>query len=351
MYFGSDNQSGASDKVMQALLEANRGVSSSYGTDDWTRKAESKLEEVFQTQLKVYFVASGTAANCLALSCLAQPWDMILCHAHAHILNDELSAPEFYTGGARLYGIDLDQPKLTVASLEAYLDGFEGHVPHTSEPMVLSLTQLTETGSVYTLDELKSLTKIAKSHGLKVHMDGARFANALVDLDVSPAAMTWQAGVDVLCLGASKNGALAAEAVIFFDTELAKEFEFRRKRAGHLLSKGRLLGAQFCAWLDDSHWLDLARYANAQATALAKLIDETSGCERVWERGGNEVFALLDSKACTLLRAEGAIFSEWPKRFLPKEKQSDSRHFVRLVVSHNADEQDIQKFGSLLQSA
>jgi threonine aldolase len=348
MYFGSDNQSGASEKVMQALVDANRGVSSSYGTDDWTRNAESALEQVFETKLKVYFVASGTAANCLALSCLAKPWDMILCHAQAHILNDELSAPEFYTGGARLNGLDLDQPKLSASSLAQYLESFEGHVPHTAEPSVLSLTQLSETGSAYTLEELRSLASIAKSHDMKVHMDGARFANALVALDVSPAEMTWRAGVDVLCLGASKNGALAAEAVIFFDMELAAEFELRRKRAGHLLSKGRLLGAQFCAWLDDNHWLDLAGYANQKAETLAIGIDRTSECERVWERGGNEVFALLNDSSMQALREQGAVFSEWPKRFLPKEKQLDSRAFVRLVVSHTTQNEEIDQFCSLL---
>lgn len=349
MNFGSDNQSGASEKVIQALLESNAGVSGSYGADEWTHRAEQMLCDVFETDLKAFFVTSGTAANCLALSSMVNPWDTIVCHGHAHIINDELTAPEFYTGGARLLGLGLDSPKLKAEELRAYLDRFEGHPPHTSNPRVLSLTQLNEAGCAYTLSELNQLTDIAKKHEMRVHMDGARFSNALVSIDCSPAEMTWKAGVDVLCLGASKNGALAAEAVIFFDKALAENFEFRRKRAGHLLSKGRVLGAQLCAWLEDQHWLELARASNDHAQKLAEGICESEHAELVWPVDGNELFALIKHAQVKALRAEGAIFYEWPQRFLGGSKRlASDESLVRLVVSFNTSEQEVQDFIKLL---
>ena len=348
MNFGSDNQSGASEKVLQAIVEANSGAQSSYGTDSWTRRAEALLEEFFETSVDVFFVPSGTAANCLALSSLVQPWDQILCHAHAHILNDELSAPEFYTGGARLTGLGLEAPKLQVETLSSYLDTFEGHEPHTPMPKALSITQLSESGCAYTLEELRGLTAIAKRHNMHVHMDGARFANALVSLGCTPAEMTWKSGVDVLCLGASKNGALAAEAVIFFDKDLAKDFEFRRKRAGHLLSKGRFLGAQFCAWLEDGHWREIASKSNASAKYLSEGIFKSRNCEGVWSSDGNEVFALIPDKKVEALREAGAVFGEWPARFLGALLKKPDTTFVRLVCSFNTSQEELDQFLSIL---
>lgn len=351
MYFGSDNQSGASEHVLNAIIEANTGTCASYGTDVWTQKAERMLCDVFETELKAYFVASGTAANCLALSSLVQPWDQIVCHAHAHILNDELSAPEFYSGGARLTGLGLDAPKLQLETLSGYLDTFEGHEPHTPMPKALSLTQLSESGCAYSLEELRGLTAIAKKHAMHVHMDGARFANALVALGCSPADMTWKSGIDVLCLGASKNGALAAEAVIFFNQKLAKDFEFRRKRAGHLLSKGRLLGAQFCGWLENNHWIELATRSNAQAAKLAKGIQGSANSELAWPEQqanfGNEVFAFIKDQKISELRQAGAVFYEWPERFLPN-KNFEGTTLVRLVVSFNTSDEEVERFLNIL---
>lgn len=348
MNFGSDNQSGASEKILQAIVAANSGAESSYGTDRFTLQAEASLAEFFETEVQVYFVASGTAANCLALSSLVNPWEMVICHSHAHIINDELSAPEFYTGGARLLGLDLDKPKLSEHGLRQYLESFDGHDPHTSTPRALSLTQLSETGSAYSLDELGALIKLAKEHGMRVHMDGARFANALVGLDCTPAEVTWKLGVDVLCLGASKNGALAAEAVVFFDKSLAKDFEFRRKRAGHLLSKGRLLGSQFCAWLDADHWRGLAERSNAVARRVMQGIDASSFAEVVWPVDGNEVFSLIDNSKIKELRAAGAVFAEWPERFLSKGIERENAALVRLVFSFNTTDQEIDQFLSIL---
>jgi len=354
MNFGSDNQSGASEQVLNAIIAANAGSSSSYGTDEWTHKAELLLAEIFETDLKAYFVTSGTAANCLALSCLVQPWDQIVCHDHAHILNDELTAPEMYTGGARLTGLDIDRPKLSQQALFEYLTTFEGHEPHTPQPRALSITQLSESGCAYSLEEIQALTSLTKKHDMNVHMDGARFANALISLNCSPADMTWKAGVDVLCLGASKNGALAAEAVIFFNKELAKDFEYRRKRAGHLLSKGRLLGAQFCGWLEQNHWLDLATQSNAQAHKLAQSIQSSCYSELAWPEQkanfGNEVFAFIDNAKIKELRNAGAVFYEWPKRFLPTKDRSDAT-LVRLVASFNTSDSELTQFENVLHSS
>jgi len=351
MNFGSDNQSGASTKIMQALVAANAGSASSYGTDEWTQAAARALVKVFETELHVYFVTSGTAANCLALASLVQPWDQIICHDHAHILNDELSAPELFTGGARLTGLDLELPKLSADTLARFLTTFEGHAPHTAQPKALSLTQLSESGCAYTLDELHALISLAKQHDMHVHMDGARFVNALVTLGCTPAEMTWKAGVDVLCLGASKNGAWAAEAVIFFNQDLAHEFEYRRKRAGHLLSKGRFLGAQFNAWLEDDHWLDLANRSNTQAAKLAQGIDLSSNGELAWPEEqanfGNEVFAFISNQKISELRASGAVFYEWPKRFLPT-KSVEGATLVRLVVSFNTTTEEVEQFLTIL---
>jgi threonine aldolase len=348
MNFGSDNQSGASEKILQAIVAANSGAESSYGTDRWTQQAEEKLAEFFETEVQVYFVASGTAANCLALSSLVSPWELIVCHSHAHILNDELSAPEFYTGGARLLGLDLDKPKLSESGLRQYLERFDGHDPHTSTPRALSLTQLSETGSAYSLDELSALTQLAKAYDMRVHMDGARFANALVGLGCTPAEMTWKLGVDVLCLGASKNGALAAEAVVFFDKSLAKDFEFRRKRAGHLLSKGRLLGSQFCAWLEADHWRGLAEKSNAAARRIMTGIEASAFAEVIWPVDGNEVFALIDNQKIKELRDAGAIFGEWPERFLSKGIARENATLVRLVFSFNTTDQELEQFLDIL---
>jgi threonine aldolase len=349
MNFGSDNQSGASEKVMQALVEANAGSMGSYGADEYTIKAEQLLRDVFECDLKAFFVSSGTAANCLALSSIVSPHQQILCHEHAHILNDELSAPEFFTGGARMRGFDLDAPKLRAESLETYLTNFEGHTPHTANPGALSLTQLAETGVAYSLEELRGLTDLAHEYGLKVHMDGARFTNALLGLGCSAADMSWKSGIDVLCLGASKNGALAAESIIFFNTELADGFEYRRKRAGHLLSKGRLLGAQFCAWLEDDHWLQLAEGSNKHAAKLARGLECSQHASLVWPVDGNELFVKISNERISKLRAQGAVFYEWPERFLGLQHgRRENSTLVRMVTSFITTEAEVNEFLSLL---
>lgn len=345
MFFGSDNQSGASAQIMDALVKANNGLCASYGDDDWTQAAIQRVREIFEhSECAVYFMVTGTAANCLALSALVKPWQTILCQQQAHIAMDESTAPEFFTGGARLITLDAGKARLTRATLEDYLQRQTLHVPHNPVPGALSITQANEAGQVYRPEEIAALCQLAHAKGMKVHMDGARFANAIAAVDCSPADMSWRAGVDVLCLGASKNGCLAAEMVIFFDPKLAEEFEFRRKRAGHLLSKGRLLGAQVLAWFQDQHWLALAKHANTQAQRLATELVHINGVQLVWPVEANELFVLLPEAMACVLEAEGAVFYAWDVSTLPNGFAIDPcQRFVRLVTSFATTEEEVEQ--------
>lgn len=317
MNFGSDNQSGVSPQILDALVTACSGPAASYGNDRWTQEAEQALASLFGHPLRAFFVSTGTAANCLALSALAPPWGGILCHAQAHLISDESSAPEFFTGGARLLPIATDSGKVTAQSLRQALAVLPDARPHSIRPSALSLTQATENGLVYSPDELRALSDIAHAHGLHVHMDGARFANALVALGCTPAELTVHAGIDVLSFGASKDGALAAEAVVFFNTALAEDFDLRRKRAGQLVSKGRLFGAQFCGWLRDGHWLQLARHANACATRLAAALQSHPQVQRAWPVQANEVFVVLPRTLLAQLHEAGVQCYDWYASSLP----------------------------------
>ncbi|RAU18835.1 low specificity L-threonine aldolase [Nitrincola tibetensis] len=345
MYFGSDNQAGVSAAIMQALVEANQGIAAAYSDDEWTHRARAAIADWFECDADVHFVSTGTAANCLALACSLEPWQIALCHGQAHIINDELTAPEFFTGGARLLGLDAQAPKLSAITLGHTLSQGSAHPPHNAEPAVLSLTQLTESGQVYSLEELRELTDIAHQYGLIVHMDGARFTNALVSLDCSPAEMTWRVGIDVLSLGATKNGAMTAEAVIFFKPSLAKKFVHLRKRSGHLLSKSRWISAQFLAWLKDDHWRELALHANQQARQLSAGIAEHPKCRIVWPTQGNEVFAVMPKALIQSLRDQGGIFYEWTPSFVPAEQRvREHEAMVRLVCSFQTKPCEVVQF-------
>ncbi len=347
--FGSDNMAGASTQVLRAMAEANAGPAYSYGADPWTREAERLLADVFERELKAFFVTSGTAANSLALGALAQPWNGILCHPHAHIIEDECSAPEFFTGGARLIPISGSQGKIagkiTAAALQWALERLPADAPHNVTPSVVSLSQASECGLVYRPDEIAALADVARSRALTIHMDGARFANAVADLGCKPSELTWKAGVDVLCLGASKNGALAAEAVIFFHPAQAANFAIRRKRGGHLVAKGRFLGAQFTGWLRDGHWLDLARTANLRAAQLAEGLGRALDVRLVWPTDANEVFVILPRSVDARLRAAGCYYYEWnPDSLPPGESVAPDEVFVRLVTSFATTSEEVSEF-------
>jgi threonine aldolase len=345
MQFGSDNQTGASAQVLEMITTANTGHTHGYGHDEWTQRAVEALRETFQCDLEAFFVATGTAANVLALSCLVQPWEVILCHHQSHLMIDESTAPEFFTGGARLIGLALGDGKLNPQHLSEYFQSAGLDVPHNPQARALSITQATESGLVYTPGELAELTATARHHKLSVHMDGARFSNALATLGCTPADITWKAGVDILCLGATKNGCLAAEAVIIFNRALSEQFIQRRKRSGHLLSKGRFFGAQMLGWLKDDHWLGLARHANAQAARLANELATIPEVHIVWPTQANEVFVVMPKQMASQLQAAGAEFYEWYREALPRDMViQDDEVFVRLVTSFATQDSHVHDF-------
>ena len=308
MRFASDNWAGAAPEIIDAIAAANGGATPAYGGDPVTARAADRLRTVFGVDCAAYFVATGSAANSLALATLCPPYGMIACHEAAHIQMDECGAPEFYTGGAKLLPIPGANGKLTPQGVTGALAGFPERPPHGMPAAALSITQGTECGTLYTSREIAALCEAAGA--LKVHMDGARFANA-VAAGLDPADTTWRAGVDVLSFGATKNGCLAAEAVVFFNPEDAADFEFRRKRAGHLISKGRFIAAQFDAWLTDGLWLRLATDANRMAKRLSEGLAAIDGVEISYPTEINEVFVVFPEGVADALREAGAAFYPW----------------------------------------
>ncbi len=346
MNFASDNWAGAHPAIMAALIRANDGHAPSYGGDALTKRVEKKFCEIFERDVAVYFVATGGAANALALSQLCPSWGMILCHEESHIQMDECGAPEFFTGGAKLLPIKGPAGKLSPDALKGALAGFPERPPHGMPARVLSLTQASECGTVYSAGEVSGLAAVAHGAGLKVHMDGARLANALAALECSPAELTWKAGVDALSLGATKNGCLIAEAVVFFDPAAAEDFVFRRKRAAQLFSKMRFIAAQFDAWFEGGLWLAMARHANAMARALSDGLAGIDGCKVWYETQANEVFASFPPGVAEKLRAAGASFYPW---VTPGDPAGGAMQ--RLICSWATTEGDIDAFLAAVRRA
>jgi threonine aldolase len=337
MNFASDNVMGASAQVLDAVLKANEGPAAAYGEDAATKRVEQRFREVFERDVAVFLVATGTAANALALAAVVPPFGLCLCHREAHIMEDECGAPEFFTHGAKLAGLDGEGAKIAAGDLQAHLSGMGRHVKQMP-PKALSISQATECGLVYTPEEVAALAAVGRAHGLAVHMDGARFANALVALRCSPAEMTWRAGVDLLSFGGTKNGCIAAEAIVVFEPALAESLAYRRKRAGQLLSKGRFLAAQFEGYFDGDHWRDNARHANAMAGRLAAGLANLPGIRLAWPCEANEVFAVLPLAVDSALRAAGALYHPWSAASLPAgERIGADERLVRLVASFATD--------------
>ncbi|WP_210527043.1 threonine aldolase family protein [Rubellimicrobium arenae] len=310
MNFASDNAGPVHPRVMSALIDANEGHAPAYGTDRWTRDAVERIRDVFEApEAAVHLVATGTAANALALATLARPWDAIFCTEMAHIQEDECNAPEAFSGGAKLIALPAPEAKLTPATLRPALE-FAGGSVHQAQRGPVSITQATEKGTVYALDEIRAVTATAREFGAKVHLDGARFANALVALDCSAAEMTWKAGVDAVSFGGTKNGLMGVEAVVVFDPSLSREVELRRKRAAHLFSKQRYLGAQMAAYLTDGLWLEMARASNSALSLLVEGL-RALGCDPAWEPQANLVFVRLPRAMHQRLRAAGAAYHLW----------------------------------------
>ncbi|HET7262011.1 MAG TPA: low specificity L-threonine aldolase [Casimicrobiaceae bacterium] len=304
--FASDNQAGICPEAWRALEAANRGHAGGYGDDDWTRTAADLLRRTFDTDCPVYLVWNGTAANALALSAICRSTDAVVCHASAHINVDECGATEFMSGGARLLTLDLPNAKLTPDAVLAR--AITPHDEHASRPRALSLTQATELGTVYTRAEIEALAAAAHTKDMQVHVDGARFANAVASLGCAAADLSWRAGVDVLCLGGTKNGLPGAEAILFFDHSLADEFARRRKQAGQLASKMRFLAAPWIGVLEDGAWLRHAAHANAMARRLAAALASFPEARLLAPVEANGVFVDLPKRAIDALHARGWHF-------------------------------------------
>lgn len=328
MNFASDNVTGVSPEILAAITAANEGTTASYGEDPITARVTERLAEIFEHEVAIFPVATGTAANSLALAALTPPWGAVFCHEQAHIAVDEANAPEFYSGGAKLVTLAGADGKLTAETIAKLLPGGLG-VVHHAQPAAISLTQATECGTAYRPAEIAAIAEIAHHHGLAVHMDGARFANALVQLGCTPAEMTWRAGIDALSFGATKNGALAAEAIVFFDKAKAESLPFRRKRAGHLFSKMRFLSAQLDAYLTNELWLRNARHANGMAQRLARGLGQLAGSRLRHPVEANEIFIELPEPVIAGLLEQGFKFYRW------------DGSCIRLVTAWNTEENSV----------
>lgn len=331
MRFFSDNAAPVSDAVLAAMAAAN-AADAAYDGDALSRRLDDAFSDLFETRVAALWVATGTAANSLALGALCPPWRGVVCHRDAHINNDEAGAPEFFTHGAKLMPADGDGAKLTPKAIAAVIDLIADDV-HRVQPAAISITNATEYGLVYTPDEVAAIGALARARGLGLHMDGARFANAVASVGCAPADVTWRAGVDVLSFGFVKNGGMSAEALVFFQPELAAEVAIRRKRAGHLLSKGRYLAAQIHALLADDLWLAHGWAANDAAARIAR----GAGAARlVHPVQANEIFVRLSEAEAAALRAEGFGFHDWA----PGE--------ARFVTSWNQAEGEVDALAAAL---
>jgi threonine aldolase len=350
MFFASDNWSGVADEIAQALGRHSGGMSPPYGQSELDRSLELRFNDLFETEVAVFFVGTGTAANSLALSALNRPGGFVLCHRGAHLIEDECGAPEFFTSGARLAPVDGPWGKIDSDRLRSELKRFDPGFVHHGQPMAVSMTQATEAGTVYSIAHIRQIADITHEYGLSLHMDGARFANALVRLKASPAEMTWKAGVDVLSFGATKNGCWCAEALVFFQPKQAGQLPFIRKRAAQLFSKTRFIAAQFHAYLDDDLWLRLARYANEMADRLASGLVASVDARLAWQHESNELFIVMSKSTAESLRAGGAKFYRWP---IPRELESQvavDEDLFRLVTSFSTTQVEVDEFVKLLTS-
>ena len=329
MNFCSDNATGVSPEIMAAIAAANCGAVMSYGDDEYTQRLQVKFSDLFETSVTVFPVATGSAANALAIAVMTPPYGAVYCHAESHINVDECGAPEFFTGGGKLVTVTGNHAKIEAETLGKMLDRAGAGVVHHVQPAAVSITQATEAGTVYNPAEISQISEVVRAHNLHLHMDGARFANAVVSLGCSPADVTWRAGVDILSFGATKNGAMAAEAVVFFDRELANTFPFYRKRSGHLFSKMRFLSAQLEAYITDDLWLKNAAHANNMAAKLAQGLAGVEGANFCHRVEANEIFIQLPESVITAVLAEGFLFYRWDKCT------------VRLVTAFNTLEADV----------
>ncbi|WP_119272855.1 threonine aldolase family protein [Taklimakanibacter deserti] len=369
MNFASDNVYGIHPKILAAIEAANKGTSASYGYDDYSKRAEEKLSEVFEKDVRAFLVTTGTAANGLALSALAPSYGAIITHAEAHAAVDECNSPEMFTGGAKIIGLHGTLGKITPEMVKKTLKGFiRGE--HDPKPSAISVTNSTELGRVYTPAEIKALAAAAvpqspppqtlegevheiespiRSRRMKFHMDGARFANAVASLGLKPSEITWKAGIDVMSFGGTKNGGMLLEAVVFFDTKLAEDFLYRRMRGGQLISKSRYLGAQMLAYLEGDLWLENARKANGLAKRLAEGLKASNRIRIPIPTEANEIFAVMPRALHDKAQAAGAHYYDWMPDTLGPGGIADDEIFVRFVLSYATPPEDVERFIGLIK--
>ena len=349
MYFKSDNSGYAAPQIMDAVVAANTGYEGSYGADRIMDRVRDKIRDIFEApDAAVYLVATGTAANSLSLATLVDPWSSIYCSDVAHVEWDECGAPEFFTGGAKLIPNRSEAGRIDPDALRERLAAGTNKDVHQVQRGALTLTNVTEVGGVYSTTQVSALAAMAKSYGMGVHIDGARFANAIVSSNASPAEMTWRAGVDVLSFGGTKNGCLGVEAVVLFDPDKAWEFELRRKRAGHLFSKHRYLSAQMDAYLENGLWLDLARQANAASARLAGGLRD-AGKDLLYAQDANMIFAQWSRGEHRRILDNGAAYYLWPHT-AELDGPAEDTVACRLVCNWATTSTDVDAFLDLVNA-
>lgn len=348
MNFASDNWAGAHPAIAKRLAQESSAYAPAYGNSDLDKRIERKFSEVFERDVTVFFVATGTAANALALATINRPGGVTFCHREAHMFEDECGAPEFFAQGSRLAPIDGTYGKIDPENLHAEIQRFPLDFVHAGQPMAISITQATEIGTVYELSEIDRISQIARKFDLPLHMDGARFANAVSYLNTTPAEMSWRSGVDILSFGGTKNGCWCAEALIFMHREHAQDFPYIRKRSGHLFSKTRFIASQFDAYLEDGRWLELAKHANKMANLLSQGIAASSKARLAWQCQSNEVFCITSKNLADFLQSKGAVFHRWNFPHSYSGRRDETEILLRLVTSFATEQGDIDQFLSLL---
>ncbi|MGY6276671.1 threonine aldolase family protein [Methylomonas sp. MgM2] len=348
MIFASDNWAGAHPAIAKRLLKESTGFSAPYGASQLDDEVEHRFSEIFEREVAVFFVGTGTAANSLALASVNRPGGVTFCHREAHMIEDECGAPEFFTHGARLAPVDGENGKIDPHHLKAEIARFPPGFVHTGQPMAISLTQATEIGTLYRPDEITAISNVAKQYALPLHVDGARFANAIAALNLSPAELSWKLGIDILSFGATKNGCWCAEALVYMHPEMARDLPFIRKRAAQLFSKTRFIACQFDEYLKNSLWLELATHANQMGQRLQRGIKDSEHARLAWHAETNEIFCIMDKCRADWLRQQGAVFYNWNPPHAKQEILGENEVLVRLVTSFATEEKQVDRFLGLL---
>jgi len=347
--FASDNWAGAHPAIGEALVEHSRGFASAYGTSELDKRVENRFCEIFEREVAVFFVGTGTAANSLSMALLNRPGGVIFTHKEAHMREDEGGAPEFLTGGARTHGASGTLGRIAPEALDEVIRLFPAEFVHSGQPMAVSITQATEIGTVYSLDDIAAISEVCRAHSLPLHMDGARFANALVALNTTPAEMTWKRGVDVLSFGATKNGCWCAEAIVVMDPDKARDLAFIRKRAAHLFSKSRFIAAQFEAYLREDLWLRNATHANSMTARLAERINQSNAARLAWQPQANELFAIIKKQTAQSMNKKGVFFYPWKVPSGAELTLAPDEELYRFVTSFATTEEEVDSVGEMLR--